>query len=136
MKSYKNLIVLGLLVLGAAIFLTVKYVDFNTVLANAGYYEEKVTVLSTSDIHGHIIFDDLTGGYYSLDEVSTMMGMPLMKHLIDEVRKDSNNTLLLDSGDLFHGTNEANIEKGKGVVEIANMMGYDGMAPGNHSPSY
>jgi len=132
MKSYKNLIVLGLLVLGAAIFLTVKYVDFNTVLANAGYYEEKVTVLSTSDIHGHIIFDDLTGGYYSLDEVSTMMGMPLMKHLIDEVRKDSNNTLLLDSGDLFHGTNEANIEKGKGVVEIANMMGYDGMAPGNH----
>ncbi len=132
MKSYKNLIVLGLLILGAAVFLTIKYVNFNTVLVNAGYYEEKVSVLSTADVHGHIVFDDLAGGYYSLDEVSTMMGMPLMKHLIDEVREDNTNTLLLDSGDLFHGTNEANIEKGKGVVEVANLMGYDGMAPGNH----
>ncbi len=46
-----------------------------------------------------------------------------MKHIIDEVRNENKNTLLLDSGDLFHGTNEANIEKGKGVVEVTNLRG-------------
>ncbi len=132
MKSYKNLIVLGLLILGAAVFLIIKYVNFDSVLVSTGYYDERITVLSTADIHGHIVFDEETGGYYTLDEVNVMMGMPLMKHIIDGVRADNKNTLLLDSGDMFHGTNEANIQKGKGVVEVANLMGYDAMTPGNH----
>ncbi len=132
MKSYKNIIVLGLLILAGAVFLTVKYVNFNAILVSAGYYEERISILSTADIHGHIVYDEEAGGYYTLDEVSVMMGMPLMKHIVDDVRADNKNTLLLDSGDLFHGTNEANIEKGKGVVEVANLMGYDAMTPGNH----
>lgn len=132
MKSYKNLIIIGLLLLGSAVFLVAKFVNLDSVLVNAGYYQERITILSTADIHGHIVYDEETGGYYTLDEVSVMMGMPLMKHIIDEVRNENKNTLLLDSGDLFHGTNEANIEKGKGVVEVANLMGYDAMTPGNH----
>ncbi len=132
MKSYKNLIVMGLLILAVLIGLIIKYVDFDTVLVNAGYYEERITILSTADIHGHILFDEEAGGYYTLDEVSVMMGMPLMKHLIDEAKAENKNTLLLDSGDMFHGTNEANINKGQGVVEVANLMGYDAMTPGNH----
>jgi 5'-nucleotidase/UDP-sugar diphosphatase len=132
MKSYKNVIVLGLLALAAAVFLTVKFVNVNDLLKNVGYYDEKISIISTADIHGHIVFDDETGGYYSLDEVSVEMGMPLMKYIIDGIKAKNENTLVLDSGDMFHGTNEANIEKGKGVVEVANLMGYDAMTPGNH----
>ncbi|EPR11851.1 bifunctional metallophosphatase/5'-nucleotidase [Ruminiclostridium papyrosolvens] len=132
MKSYKNLIVIGVLVFGIAAFLTVKYVNFNDLLKSVGYYDDKVSVVSTADIHGHIIFDEEAGGYYSLDDVSVMMGMPLMKHIIDGIKEKNKNTLVLDSGDLFHGTNEANINKGEGVVEVANLMGFDAMTPGNH----
>lgn len=132
MKSYKNLIIIGLLLLGAAVFLVAKFVNLDSALVNAGYYQERITILSTADIHGHIVYDEETGGYYTLDEVSVMVGMPLMKHIINEVRKENKNTLLLDSEDLFHGTNEANTEKGKGVVEVANLRGYDAMTPGNH----
>ncbi len=132
MKSYKNVIVFGLLVLAAAVFLVVKFVNFDDLLKSAGYYEDKISIISTADIHGHIVYDDETGGYYSLDEVSVEMGMPLMKHIIDGIKAKNKNNLLLDSGDMFHGTNEANIEKGKGVVEVANLMGYNAMTPGNH----
>lgn len=132
MKSYKNLIVMGVLVLGIAAFLVVKYVNFNDVLKSVGYYDEKISVVSTADIHGHIVFDEEAGGYYSLDDVSVMMGMPLMKHIIDGMKEKNKNTLVLDSGDMFHGTNEANVNKGEGVVEVANLMGYNAMTPGNH----
>lgn len=132
MKSYKNVIVLSLFALAAAVFLVIKFVNFNDLLKSVGYYDEKISILNTADIHGHIVFDEESGGYYSMDEVDIMMGMPLMKHIIDEARAENRNTLLLDSGDMFHGTNEANIEKGKGVLEIANLMGYDAMTPGNH----
>ncbi|HEX2927216.1 MAG TPA: 5'-nucleotidase C-terminal domain-containing protein [Ruminiclostridium sp.] len=133
MKSYKNLIVLGVLILGAAAFLTIKYVNFNDVLKSIGYYDEKISVISTADIHGHIVFDDEAGGYYSVDDVSVMMGMPLMKHIMDGFKeRNKDNTLVLDSGDMFHGTNEANIGEGKAIVEVANLMGYNAMTPGNH----
>lgn len=136
MKSYKNLIVIGLLILAIAAFMIVKYVNFNDLLTSAGYYEEKISVMSTADIHGHIVYDEEAGGYYTLDEVSFMMGMPLMKHFVDEVRAENPNSLLLDSGDMFHGTNEANINQGQGVVEVANLMGFDAMTPGNHDLNF
>ncbi|ACL76847.1 bifunctional metallophosphatase/5'-nucleotidase [Ruminiclostridium cellulolyticum] len=132
MKSYKNLIVIGVLIFGIAVFLVAKYVNFNDLLKSVGYYEEKISVVSTADIHGHIIFDEEAGGYYSLDDVSVMMGMPLMKNLIDDIKEKNKNTLVLDSGDMFHGTNEANINKAEGVVQVANLMGFDAMTPGNH----
>ncbi len=132
MKRYTNLIVLGLLAVAAAAYFVAVKVNFKDVLTSAGYYDEKISIINTADIHGHIVFDEDTGGYYTLEEVETIMGMPLMKYFINEIRKKNKDALLLDSGDMFHGTNEANIEEGKGVVEVANLMGYDAMTPGNH----
>ncbi|MHB8065870.1 MAG: bifunctional metallophosphatase/5'-nucleotidase, partial [Ruminiclostridium sp.] len=132
MKKYTNLIVLGIILVGVVGFLIYKNVNFNDLLLHFGYYDKKISVINTADIHGHISFDDESGGYYSLDQVDVMMGMPLMKYFVNEIKADNSNSLLLDSGDMFHGTNEANIEKGKGVVEVANLMGYDAMTIGNH----
>lgn len=132
MRKYTNLIVLGaviLIVLGCFI---VKNTDFNALLLGTGYYDDKISIINTADMHGQIVFDDETGGYYTLDEVEIMMGMPLVKKLADDIKKQSKNWLFLDSGDMFHGTNEANIEKAKGIVEEVNLMGYTAMTPGNH----
>ncbi|MCX7922498.1 MAG: bifunctional metallophosphatase/5'-nucleotidase [Clostridia bacterium] len=130
-RSYTNLIVLIVILIGAAAFLGYKYANVNQVLLNLGYYEQKITIANTADIHGHIVYDDEVGTYYSLDEVGNIMGLPLIKHFVDVERK-KDNILFLDNGDLFHGTNEANIEKGKGVVEAVNMLGYTATVPGNH----
>ncbi|HEX2925015.1 MAG TPA: 5'-nucleotidase C-terminal domain-containing protein [Ruminiclostridium sp.] len=136
MKKYKNLIILGVLAVIAAGYLIAANVDFNDVLTVVGYYDKKISIINTADIHGHIVFDDDTGGYYSLDEVETIMGMPLIKHFVNDVRNKNDNTLFLDCGDMFHGTNEANIKQGKGVVEVANLMGYNAMTLGNHDFNY
>jgi 5'-nucleotidase/UDP-sugar diphosphatase len=129
-KNYKPIIVLGLALLIILGFFIFKNVD--AILLKIGIYDQKITILNTADVHGHIAFDDSVGGYYSIDDVSIIMGLPLVKHLKDEIKKKEKDILFFDCGDLFHGTNEANIEKGKGVVEIANLMGYDAMEPGNH----
>ncbi len=135
-KSYTNLVVIAIIIIGALGFCIYRFIDTNALLLKVGYYDEKISIINTADIHGHIMYDDDAGGYYTLDQVNVMMGMPLMKSIIDDLRKNNKNSLLLDSGDMFHGTNEANVEKAKGVVEEANLMGYDAMTVGNHDFDY
>ncbi|MCD1258647.1 bifunctional metallophosphatase/5'-nucleotidase [Paenibacillus athensensis] len=132
MKKYTNLIVIGVILLAAAVFITIKTVNFNDVLLTLGYYDKKISLINTGDVHGHLVYDEANGGYYSLEEVNVEMGLPLIKGLVDDLRKKNPDSLLVDSGDMFHGTNEANIDEAQGVVEAANLMGYDAMALGNH----
>lgn len=131
-KKYTNVIVIIAAIVILSVFAVVKYVNIDDVLLLFGYYDNKVGIINTADIHGHIVFDDEAGGYYTFDEVDYMMGMPVMKAVIGDLKKKNSASLLLDSGDMFHGTNEANIEKAKGVVEVANLMGFDAMTVGNH----
>ncbi|HEY0828007.1 MAG TPA: bifunctional UDP-sugar hydrolase/5'-nucleotidase, partial [Bacilli bacterium] len=132
MKNYTNVIVLGILLAAASIYFIVTKVNFNDVLLSMGYYENKITILNTGDLHGHLNYNNLNGEYFSLDESHLEMGMALVKGTADEIKKKNKETLFLDSGDMFHGTNEANVNKAEGIVEAVNLMGYDAMVPGNH----
>ncbi len=132
MKKYTNLIVLALIVLIGIGYFLVRYVSFSDVLLSVGYYDKKITFINTADVHGHLVYDEANGGYYTLDEVNTEMGMPLMKGIVDQFRKKNPDSLFLDSGDMFHGTNEANVNQAEGIVEAVNLMGYDAMTVGNH----
>lgn len=133
MKKYTNLIVIAIIILAAAAYFVIKNVNFDDLLmATAKVYDQKVTIVNTADVHGHILYDDEVGGYYSLEDVSLIMGLPLAKSFRDEAKRQNKNTLVLDCGDMFHGTNEANVEQGKGVVEVVNLFGYNAMVPGNH----
>jgi len=136
MRKYRNLIILGIILIGVAAFFIYKNVNFNNLLLKVGYYDKRISVINTGDIHGHIIYDNDAGGYYTLDQVNVMMGMPLMKTIINDIKKVNKDTLFLDSGDMFHGTNEANVQKAQGIVEVANMMSYDAMTVGNHDFDY
>lgn len=131
-KKYANVIVLGLLLVSAAAYYAVRTIDFNDLMLAAGYYEEKIGIIQTADIHGHLVYAEATGGYYSQDDVNVEMGLPMIKGIVDELRAEYPNALFVDSGDLFHGTNEANVDEGQGIVDAVNLMGYDAMAVGNH----
>ncbi|MDC7127094.1 MAG: 5'-nucleotidase C-terminal domain-containing protein, partial [Spirochaetales bacterium] len=51
-------------------------------------------------------------------------------------KKYANRVLLLDAGDLFHGTTFANLSKGANVAKIVDSMEYDAVAVGNHDINF
>lgn len=131
MKKYINVIILSIVAICVLVYLVAKNINFQDVFLSVGIYDEKISIVNTADIHGHILYDEEIG-YYSMDTTKNIRGMPILKTLADDVKESNENTIMLDSGDLFHGTNEANIEKGRAIVEIANKMGYTAMTIGNH----
>ena len=58
-----------------------------------------------------------------------MGGFAHLKTLIDRLRADAGpgNSLLLDGGDLWQGTGQANAMQGADMVEAANLLGIDAM---------
>ncbi|WP_425539502.1 cell wall-binding repeat-containing protein [Microaceticoccus formicicus] len=89
----------------------------------------KLTILHTNDVHGNAVGDKAD------DERGSKIGFARYKTYIDEVKKE-NQTLVLDAGDLLHGTTLATIDKGKSMVELANELGIDAFVPGNHDFNY
>jgi S-sulfosulfanyl-L-cysteine sulfohydrolase len=56
-------------------------------------------------------------------------GFAHLKTLIDRLRSDvgEQHSLLLDGGDLWQGTGLANVMQGRGMVEVANLLGIEAM---------
>ncbi|HZG83339.1 5'-nucleotidase C-terminal domain-containing protein [Paenibacillus sp.] len=73
-----------------------------------------ITVLFTNDTHAHL---DNVGRRWSA---------------IQDIRRETPNTVLLDAGDVFSGTLYFNSYQGLADLEFMNAMGYDAMVPGNH----
>ncbi|MCP1160552.1 MULTISPECIES: bifunctional metallophosphatase/5'-nucleotidase [Bacillus] len=86
---------------------------------------KKITILHTNDSHGRAVESDNDG-----------MGFAKISTLVKKFESENPNTLLLDAGDTFHGTNFATLNKGDSIAEIMNKVGYDGMAAGNHDFNY
>ncbi len=90
-------------------------------LAQADY---TLTVLHTNDLHAHIeptkIGNTTFGGYAK------------QATLIKKYRAEDPNTILLNGGDTFQGTLFFTQYVGLADLALMNMIGYDGMALGNH----
>lgn len=89
-----------------------------------GDKEFDLYVVHTNDVHARVVPQDGGMGYAKL---STMLNV---------ARDITDNILLLDAGDVTHGTNFANMFKGSTVGELLMMLGYDAVAPGNHDFNY
>jgi 5'-nucleotidase len=76
-----------------------------------------LTIIGTSDLHGHVERLPLLGGY---------VGALRAKRQV----------LLLDGGDLFQGTIISNRAEGAPVVRAMNALGYVASAVGNHEFDY
>ncbi len=130
MKSYKNMYFISVIIIFLILFFLYRNISIDNIWLHLGYYDEKITVANTADVHGHIIYEDNSWGQYTTEDIYGVMGLPIAKGLYDKI--ESEDSIILDSGDMFHGTNESLINNGEGVVKVANGMGYAGAALGSN----
>ncbi|WP_317326923.1 bifunctional UDP-sugar hydrolase/5'-nucleotidase [Turicibacter sanguinis] len=80
-------------------------------------------IFHTNDIHGGV------------DE---NIGFAKFKHFINLANEytRAEGYLVLDAGDIFHGTPFATVELGQSVAQVLKVVGYDAMSPGNHDFNY
>ena len=87
----------------------------------------KLTILHTNDQHSRIEpFDS------SYSRNPNQGGFARRATLIQQIREQENNVLLLDSGDIFQGTPYFNFYGGELEFKLMSMMGYDASTMGNH----
>ena len=91
---------------------------------NAAY---KLTVLHTNDQRSRIEpFDS------SYSRNPNQGGFARRATLIQQIRSQEKNVLLLDAGDIFQGTPYFNFYGGELEFKLMSMMGYDAATMGNH----
>jgi SpoVK/Ycf46/Vps4 family AAA+-type ATPase len=81
---------------------------------------------NTTDMHGSI---RRTPGVYAEHNEGSLLQCA---RIIQRVRAENPNTLLLDCGDIFQGTAESFLTRGGIMAKAMNALGYDAYAIGNH----
>jgi 5'-nucleotidase len=75
-----------------------------------------VSVVGTSDVHGHVESLPILGGFLSALRAA----------------RGADSVLLVDAGDMFQGTLESNLGEGAAMIKGYGSLGYDAAAIGNH----
>lgn len=88
---------------------------------------DKITVLHTNDTHSHIDSFPLNHSKFP-----NKGGVNRRKALVDKIRVDEKNVLLLDAGDIFQGTPYFNLYGGELELKVMSAIGYDAATIGNH----
>ena len=89
--------------------------------------EKKITILHTNDVHSHI--DPFPENH---PRNPSMGGVAKRANIIEQIRKEESNVLLLDAGDVFQGTPYFNYYGGELEFKLMSMMKYDLATLGNH----
>lgn len=86
-----------------------------------------LTILHTNDVHSHI-------DPFPADDArnANMGGVSRRSSLIESIRIENPNVLLLDAGDIFQGTPYFNYYGGELEFKLMSMMKYDLATMGNH----
>jgi 5'-nucleotidase len=88
---------------------------------------KKITILHTNDVHSYI--DPFPADH---PRNPGMGGVARRASLIEAIRKENKNVLLLDAGDIFQGTPYFNYYGGELEFKLMSMMQYDLATMGNH----
>ena len=86
-----------------------------------------LTILHTNDVHSRIDPFPMDGG-----RMQGLGGAVRRSEMIEQVRAQEKNVLLLDSGDIFQGTPYFNFFKGELEFKLMSKMNYDLATMGNH----
>lgn len=87
----------------------------------------KITILHTNDVHSHI---DPFGPEDGRN--ANKGGIARRASLIEAIRTENPNTLLLDAGDIFQGTPYFNYYGGELEFKLMSKLKYDAATIGNH----
>lgn len=97
-------------------------------LANCtGNTARQITILHTNDVHSQIDPYDA-----SHPEFPNMGGAAKRATLVQQIRAENPNTLLLDAGDIFQGTPYFNFYGGEVEYKVMSLLKYDAATLGNH----
>lgn len=88
---------------------------------------KKITILHTNDVHSYI--DPFPKDH---PRNPNMGGVARRAALIETIRQENKNVLLLDAGDIFQGTPYFNYYGGELEFKLMSMMKYDVATIGNH----
>lgn len=86
-----------------------------------------ITILHTNDTHSQIEPFDI-----SHHKFANKGGVARRASLVQKVRKENPNTLLLDAGDIFQGTPYFNYFGGEIEFKLMSLLKYDAATLGNH----
>ncbi|MBE8721025.1 bifunctional metallophosphatase/5'-nucleotidase [Sphingobacterium pedocola] len=89
--------------------------------------EVKITILHTNDVHSRIEPFPMDGS-----KVQGLGGVARRSTLIQKIRQEEKNVLLLDAGDMFQGTPYFNLFEGKVELALMSKLQYDAGTFGNH----
>ncbi|MBU2940627.1 metallophosphatase [Lacinutrix sp. C3R15] len=93
----------------------------------SGSKTTKITILHTNDVHSHI---DAFGPEDGRNP--NQGGVARRASLVQNIRNENPNTLLLDAGDIFQGTPYFNYYGGELEFKLMSMLKYDAATIGNH----
>lgn len=93
----------------------------------SGEKTKKITILHTNDTHSHI--EPFPNNHYRNPNKG---GVARRANLIQQIRAENPNTLLLDAGDIFQGTPYFNFYGGELEFKLMSMLKYDAATIGNH----
>ncbi|HWB63439.1 MAG TPA: bifunctional metallophosphatase/5'-nucleotidase [Chitinophagales bacterium] len=97
---------------------------------------QRITLLHTADIHGQVTVHDEFFWENEQTVFKKRGGFAHLKSMINTLRKENPNTLLLDGGDCFQGSAIAALSEGQAMIPLMNNIGYDLMLPGNWEVVY
>ncbi|KAF2175196.1 Metallo-dependent phosphatase [Zopfia rhizophila CBS 207.26] len=91
-----------------------------------------ISYFHINDVHAHLDDFSSSGTNCTRPERGCYGGYARVKHVIDEQRPLSNNSLFLNVGDEFQGTLYYTFYGGEKIAEAINQLGFDAMTLGNH----
>lgn len=98
--------------------------------------QELITILQTTDVHCQVYpHDEL---FWENDEIVFRRtgGYANIATYFNEMRQKNKNTFIIDTGDMFQGSQLSVETTGKALQPILNSMGYDLYLPGNWEVIY
>src|SRR5437764_12795849 len=85
-----------------------------------------ISILHTTDLHGHIL---PTADYNGDPDFG---GLARCAAQIRRWRRENPNSILIDVGDVYQGTEVSLRSKGELMIDLFNLLGYDAWIIGNH----
>ncbi|CAM3905595.1 bifunctional metallophosphatase/5'-nucleotidase [Mesobacillus thioparans] len=96
----------------------------------------KLTIIQQNDTHGSMDFHHELFWKENQAELRKIGGFPRISKYIQELKSQNDNVLVLDGGDLFHGTLPLVASKGEALIPALQKMALDGWVPGNWDFAY